>query len=131
MATLILIRGLPGAGKTTLAVAMDGTVISADDWMINDKGDYHFDSAHLPYCHRRCQSATADALGMGKSVIVANTFSQAWELAPYLKIARTCGANAGITDLFDAGLTDAELAARNVHGVPVATIAAMRARWEK
>jgi hypothetical protein len=35
-----------------------------------------------------------------------------------------------VVDVFDGGLTDEDLAARNVHGVPLAGIRAMRARWE-
>jgi len=36
-----------------------------------------------------------------------------------------------IIDLYDGGLTNDQLAARNVHKVPVVVIARMRARWEK
>ena len=36
-----------------------------------------------------------------------------------------------VIDVTDGGLDDAALAARNVHGVPLAGIAAMRARWDR
>ena len=35
-----------------------------------------------------------------------------------------------VMDLYDGGLTDSELAARNLHGVPEAGINRMRLRWE-
>jgi hypothetical protein len=63
-------------------------------------------------------------------VVVANTFTQRWELEPYLRMAKDIGATVVVVDVFDAGLSDEALATRNVHGVPVQSIAAMRARWE-
>jgi hypothetical protein len=33
--------------------------------------------------------------------------------------------------LFDAGLSDEQLAERNLHGVPVAQIKKMRDRWDR
>ncbi|NDC88865.1 MAG: ankyrin repeat domain-containing protein, partial [Bacteroidetes bacterium] len=35
-----------------------------------------------------------------------------------------------VIDVFDGGMTDEQLAARNRHGVPVEAIAGMRKRWE-
>ena len=35
-----------------------------------------------------------------------------------------------VVDLFDAGLTDAQLAQINSHGVPESQLAIMRGRWE-
>ena len=63
-------------------------------------------------------------------MIVHNTFTQGWEATPYVEMARKAGAEVKVVDLFDGGLDDAALAVRNVHGVPLASIAAMRARWD-
>lgn len=136
MTTLLLIRGLPGAGKTTYASKWVGAVefnrlaFSADDWMKDGNGRYVFQAANLPVAHARCQHAARAALATWCNVAVANTFSRRWEMQPYLDMAKELGAVLQIIDLFDAGLTDAELAARCVHGVPVDAIARMRARWE-
>lgn len=144
--TLVLVRGLPGSGKTTLAYALrrlagqDDMVpakwvgaqcFAADNWMVNEAGKYEFDPSKLRAAHEACQAAVAGQLYKGGRAIVHNTFSQQWEMAPYRALAALRGVPVEVVDLFDAGLTDAELAERNVHGVPVATIAAMRARWEK
>ena len=51
-------------------------------------------------------------------------------MEPYFHLANRMQVDIAVVDLFDAGKTDAELAARDVHGVPEATIAAMRGRWE-
>lgn len=60
MATLVLIRGLPGSGKTTLAAGLsrvDGLTrrCAADDWMLDDAGHYKFDPSKLRAAHEACQ----------------------------------------------------------------------------
>ena len=127
---LILIRGLPGAGKTTLAGRLaPGRIVSADDLFCRD-GTYRFVPAQIALAHTDCQRRCESALAAGLSVAVANTFAQGWEVAPYEAIAMRTGAALAIISLFDAGMTDEALAARCVHGVPIAAIRAMRARWE-
>jgi len=129
--TLILVRGLPGSGKSTLAALLGGSapVLAADDYFMVG-GEYRFDPNFLGQAHADCQHRTREALTRNPVVVVANTFSQRWELEPYFTIARDRGATVHVIDLFDAGLDNAALALRNVHSVPVASIAAMRARWE-
>jgi hypothetical protein len=61
---------------------------------------------------------------------VANTFTQRWEMEPYLRMASQYGARIVVIDAFDGGMTDEELAVKNIHGVPVEGIRAMRNRWE-
>ena len=128
---LLLFRGLPGSGKSTLAVTTGLPVVSADDFFTGPDGVYRFDPSRLAQAHAACQEAARDyLLGPPNGVAVANTFSQGWEIRPYAHIAERFGARLVVVDLFDSGRTDAALAARNVHDVPVETIRAMRARWE-
>jgi len=139
MSNLILIRGLPGSGKSTLArelVGEGGRVVSADDYFTSTTGEYNFNPSLLPQAHAQCQEETKRYLWDGDDgrlvtpVVVANTFSQRWEIEPYIQIASGAHARLTVVDLFDGGLSDEELAQRNIHGVPVAGISAMRARWE-
>jgi len=138
---LFLIRGLPGSGKDTLAMKHIGPAIihSADHWFMRQAGlnvwntEYQFNPAELPQAHEACQKNCAATLTVegGRSVAVCNTFSCRWEMEPYLKMAKEIkGVSLVVIDLFDAGLTDEELAERNIHDVPVENIAAMRERWE-
>jgi len=136
--TLVLLRGLPGSGKNTLGDNLSNVVISADDYFMVD-GEYQFDGSKLGAAHGDCLERTKAALRDapdGGVVVVANTFSQHWEMAPYLYMG-DCGAPDfmpdiinTVVDLFDSGLTNEELVERNTHGVPLQGIQRMRSRWE-
>lgn len=130
MPTLTLIRGLPGSGKTTFAKTLGCSYFSADDWMTDDCNRYKFVPERLTYAHGKCQDAAELLLDRGESCAVANTFSCRWEIQPYRDLAARYGARLFVVDLFDGWMTDVELAERNVHSVPLATIGAMRARWQ-
>lgn len=149
--TLILIRGLPGSGKTTVGhMIAHGNVIpgpiSADDYMVGPDGAYLFDPARLPEVHGACQRAVYDAMravatgdtpDAPTGAVVANTFCEAWEMEPYFRLAAEAGRKAHplnvrveVIDLFDAGRSDSELARRNGHGVPWERIAIMRSKYD-
>ena len=125
---LYLIRGLPGAGKSTFG-ALLGKVISADDFFMVD-GEYRFVPSKLSAAHTDCQMRTKNELHNG-TVVVANTFTQRWEMEPYIQMANNLGVEIVILDVFDGACTNEELFARNVHGVPLASIQAMRQRYER
>ena len=78
---------------------------------------------------------TPNGLGLspdGTRLYVAETEpSRLWEFQEDLMWAEVYGYTVEITDLFDGGLSDEELAARNTHGVSIEIIAKQRARWEQ
>jgi hypothetical protein len=136
---LMLVRGLPGSGKTTRVEKEYGKPISADDYFM-ENGEYKFDASKLAQAHAWCQKEAEEALstafdradedGTVEYVCVANTFTQRWEMEPYIELARRYDAMIGVIDLFDGNLSDSDLALRNVHGVPTEAIAKMRERYE-
>jgi predicted kinase len=134
MRTITLVRGVSGCGKTTLAqqLALGGRrrLLAADDYFMDENGVYQFNPSDLPKAHAWCQEATATAMNEGLHVIVHNTFTQRWEMEPYLQMAGNNGYRVTVVSLFDGGCTDEELAGRNTHGVPLAGIQSMRDRWE-
>lgn len=129
---LYLIRGLPGAGKDTLGRQL-GKVVSADQFFeetVDGQTVYNFDRSKLHAAHQYCKGEVKDHLEQGRGPIaVCNTFSQLWELAFYIGLARAYSYQLVVLTV-ESGLTDEELAARNIHGCSVEVIKAMRARWE-
>lgn len=91
--SLILLRGLPGSGKTTLAKILSENntypVFSVDDYFTNEKtGEYifNFQDNHLAY--KQCEELTKDAMQQQLSkIFVHNTFTIDWELEAYFKLA--------------------------------------------
>ena len=131
MKRLTLIRGLPGAGKTSLATRLAGVeVFEADDFFLLEDGTYRYDPNLVSKAHSWCQSQANAHLKDGHSCAVSNTFSKRWEMEPYLRMADAHGARVVVIDLFDGGCTDDELAERTTHDVPKGRIAKMRKGWE-
>jgi predicted kinase len=121
---LIIYRGVPGSGKTFLANKNhpDTTKVAADDFMVGEDGEYAFDPARLKECHARCLLTAADALYRGKNVVVHNTFTQMWELEPYIILAEMAGARLIVYSVVGEW--------GNTHGVPRQKIREMANRWE-
>ena len=135
MLKMDVLRGLPGSGKSFRASeiheATGAVVCSADNFMVDAEGNYKFNPLSLASAHESCQELARKSLWNGRSVVIDNTNTMKWEFDTYLEIAKEYDAEVEIIDLFDAGLLDEELAARNHHGVPVEVIEKMRVRWFK
>jgi predicted kinase len=124
---LILIRGLPGSGKSTMAESMMKDVpglmwTETDKYFIDSNGEYKFDPQELQDAHAWCQELTEDNLAKGLSTVVSNTFSRKWEMQPYFDMAKAH--NAELVILEATGNW------KSVHNVPQHTIDAMKKRWE-
>lgn len=120
---LLLIRGLPGSGKSTMAAGLDGFKhYEADMYFVSPDGAYEYDKTKVQDAHLWCQIQVAAALADGQDVVVSNTFSRRWEMKPYEELAQRFGAV-----LLTVTLTGQYT---NVHGVPDEVIERMRARWE-
>lgn len=127
MLKLVLVRGLPGSGKSTFARSLASlSAVDAhyetDQFFVRN-GKYEFDPTKLQEAHDWCQRATREALRWGRSVAVANTFTMLWEIRPYEKIAEET----------DAHLVVFAMQGRfeSVHGVPESALERMRERWER
>ncbi len=116
---LVLVRGLPGSGKSTFAKSLEGFVhLETDMWFMDGFGNYRFDPRRLREYHLDCQFETRRRLVLGQKVVVSNTFTQRWEMEPYYKMGYFTHE---ITMTGNFG---------NIHGVPQEAIDRMRDRWE-
>ncbi|XP_016320424.1 NEDD4-binding protein 2 [Sinocyclocheilus anshuiensis] len=90
---LVLLRGAPGSGKTTLANAMlvqnpGGVVLSTDDYFTRN-GQYHFEPNLLGEAHEWNHQRAKEAFEKGQSpIIIDNTNMQCWEMKPYVAMAQ-------------------------------------------
>lgn len=129
MKNLYLIRGVPGSGKTTLAETLgymiSGSVYSADDhFMVN--GEYQFDSTKLKQAHSWClRSVRGEMRDFNlDNIFVANTFTQEWEMKPYLDMAEEYGYR--VFTIIVENRHDN----KSVHNVPDDKIEQMKNRFE-
>ena len=124
MKELILLRGLPGAGKTTFVKHLvDTHHVEADQYFMHD-GEYKFDASKLRQAHQWCQDTVAEWMSHGWSIVVSNTFTQEWEMEPYYWLAEQYGyrVSSVIVENRHQGV--------NEHGVPLETLTKMRERFE-
>jgi predicted kinase len=98
---LIILRGCPGSGKSTvaeiLAVLGDldkvitAPICCADDYHMVD-GEYKWDPKNIGAAHKACKDKCEKALSEGvERVIVANTNTSEKEINPYIKLAEKYG----------------------------------------
>lgn len=122
---LVLIRGLPGSGKSTMAktLALVGYEHYEADQFFEVDGQYRFDASRLAEAHVWCLERVKSALKRNRRCVVANTFSRKWESLPYQIAADQHRASFWVLEATGNW--------ENCHGVPQEAVARMRARWEE
>jgi predicted kinase len=129
---LILLRGLPGSGKTTLAKIIlqlrstdEPEVLSADDFFEDKEGDYNFDPTKLKEAHNYCQFRCSERMRQQKAkIVVANTFTQEWEMDEYFKMAERYNYRVHTV------IVENRHGNENVHGVPEDKLQQMKNRFQ-
>ena len=93
MLSLIILRGLPGAGKTTLAKLLSENnkwpIFSIDSYFtdpVTNEYNFQFENNHLAY--KNCEEQTKTAMeNKTEKIFIDNVFSLDWEIEPYFKLA--------------------------------------------
>lgn len=126
MPEIIIIRGVSGTGKTTLAKKMQAERRGCEhyeaDMYFEKNGEYKFDARELPTAHLWCKNAVRFAMKSKSNVIVSNTFCQHWEYRPYLKMAKQYGYSVKIIVL--------KKIYGNIHGVIEDAVLRQMLRWQ-
>jgi len=128
--SLILIRGIPGSGKSTFAKSImkkaDGVkreIFEADQFFMKS-GKYDWNPSKIADAHKDCFERMKWFLSSNEKAeaIVANTFTTKKELEPYLKYASE--------NKIDVTIFRMENRFGNIHSVPDSTINKMLSRFQ-
>ena len=122
---LYIVRGIPGSGKSTFAKTLGGQHYEADMYFIDEEGNYKFDGTKIKDAHKWCQSfVETDMVLEYPKIVVSNTFTQEWEMKPYMDLAKEHGYK--VFTIVVENRHDG----KNVHNVPEDKIEQMANRFE-
>jgi predicted kinase len=119
---LLLVRGLPGSGKTTYAKTLTEYTHYETDMYFCLDGEYKWDGSQITKAHRWCQAKVYEALKAGKKVVVSNTFTKKWEMDAYFEMAKELNVPVSVEVMTEQY--------GNIHGVSEDHIKKMKDRWE-
>jgi len=125
MNNLILVRGVSGAGKSTIAPMFKNAVlVSTDDFFLDEYGEYVFDANSLVINHQFCQLAVRMMMKDEEELIVVhNTFTADWEMDAYFDLAREHGYAVHTI------IVENRHGSKNVHDVPQDVVKAQVERF--
>ncbi|KRF98992.1 uncharacterized protein Dwil_GK27027 [Drosophila willistoni] len=149
---MIIMRGPPGCGKSTLAdnllrqshlldkqsqqqqqLTAKDFIFSSDDYFFNNRQVYQFNANQLPDAHAWNRKRVQEKASNGWSpIIVDNTNIMIWEMQTYVQIAIQYGY---LIELLEPqtnwSKSASKLAQKNIHQVPRENIQRMLERFEK
>jgi predicted kinase len=121
---LVLVRGLPGSGKSTYAKSyfIGHIHLEADMYFTQPDGSYDWVAERLGKAHSWCFETTKIMLNNGYDVVVSNTFTTLKELNPYIELANQSDIQYAVFRMTSEY--------SSIHNVPQVVIEKMRNRFE-
>jgi predicted kinase len=129
---LVLVRGIPGSGKSTFAnlVWNNYAICEADKFFHDKEGNYNFDPSKLKQAHEWCQNEVETKMKDNQNnpqfypeIAVSNTFTQEWEMQAYFDLAKKYDYR-----VFSI-IVENRHGSTNVHGVTDDTLKKMKDRF--
>lgn len=125
---LYIIRGLPGAGKSTFALKLANAIgaynFEADHYHEDADGNYAWKPENVAAAHYSCQRAVRHIMTSSRAdIVVSNTSTTEKELEVYLDMAKECGYS--VTSL----IVENRHGNESIHGVPPTIMQKMRNRF--
>lgn len=126
---LIILRGLPGAGKSSLAklICPEECIFEADKYFITELGEYKFDGRLLANAHEWCRNEVEKAMkdfSNFEKIIVSNTSTTEKEFKYYVDLAKKYGYE--VISL----IVENRHGNNSIHGVPAEVKEKMKSRFE-
>lgn len=122
---LIIIRGPADSNRENVAqewIARGYKRYEADDFFVNDEGEYHFNPHQLEAAHQLCLNSVKESLRLGHNTIVTNTATRLWEFKGYLDYCWRHNIEYDIVDCLGFGI--------NKYNTPHVTCVRQRNRFQ-
>ncbi len=131
---VLILRGLPGSGKTTFAelvkekcLPYETVVVSQDDYIVNSFGSIEYNPESEYGSKGGCFRRFLKAAEIADNIIVDGTNIENWMISPYIFAAEALGYGVEIHTFKIDPKTSRD---RNTHNVPAGVIDNMAARFE-
>jgi len=128
--SIILIRGLPGSGKSSLARVISGNgnypIYSVDDFFTDkESGSYNFDHKQNHLAYSACVDNTRKSMeARCEKIFVDNTFTMDWEMEPYEKLAKEFDYRVYVVTV------ENRHGGTNIHGISEEMVERMASKYE-
>ena len=122
MTQLTIVRGLPGAGKSTYAKTVKAMHFESDMFFEDHLGKYEYNRNLIGAAHDWCYGHVVKCLMYGFDVVVSNTFCAEWEMEKYLNLPN-------LMPEVELHVVELHTQYGSIHGVPDEAVERMKARW--
>lgn len=119
---LIIIRGLPGSGKTTRAREFGYLIVEGDMFRFQPDGSYLYSKETNKPVADMCYAVVDITLNSGYSVIVSNTSYSQKHIEPYISLGQKHCAKIKIIEMKNNF--------KSIHNVPEPEMKWLESKWE-